>query len=204
VADWIRKNFDAYGLTQAPPGPHLGAIQAAHGGAVVLCLDVSGSMGGRIGQAVAGCQTFVDEALGAGYSVSVLLWDDAIRGRSDLTRDRAELTRLLASASAGGGTTLTPALDIADSLLTATQAGDRVVAIFSDGFLGDPDRARVKSQELSARGIRVLTRGLGDAAALALASLSTETFVSAQVATESTIGDSIASMASALRRGRPS
>ena len=43
---WIRRSFTAAGLTQIPPGPHLGALQGRFGGTVMLCIDVSGSMDG--------------------------------------------------------------------------------------------------------------------------------------------------------------
>ena len=38
MANWIRRPFGAAGLTQVPPGPHLGALQGHFGGTVMLCL----------------------------------------------------------------------------------------------------------------------------------------------------------------------
>ena len=47
MATWIRRPFDAPGLTQIPPGPHVRAVQGRFGGTVMLCIDVSGSMSGH-------------------------------------------------------------------------------------------------------------------------------------------------------------
>ncbi|HEY6793022.1 MAG TPA: hypothetical protein VI365_37510, partial [Trebonia sp.] len=64
MASWIRRSFTSPGLTQIPPGPHLGKLQGKYGGGtVMLCIDVSGSMDGRpLTEAVRGARTFVVEA----------------------------------------------------------------------------------------------------------------------------------------------
>ena len=46
VSDWIRRSFDAVGVTQYKPGKHLAALQEPHLGKVILCIDVSSSMSG--------------------------------------------------------------------------------------------------------------------------------------------------------------
>ncbi len=80
MAYWIRRSFTSPGLTQIPPGPHLGKLQGKYGGGtVMLCIDVSGSMDGRpLGEAVRGARTFVVEAVEARYKVGVMLWNDGV------------------------------------------------------------------------------------------------------------------------------
>ncbi len=199
---WIRRSFDAPGLTQYPTGPHLDAVQARFGGSVVLCLDVSGSMSGApLEQAVQGCRRFVDEALRAAYDVAVLLWDHRVVGATGPTRDRRELDDFLGAASAHGGTDVVPALQRARRLLDGL-GGDRVVAIFGDGDLGDEAGARVTSAAMRGEGIRIITCGLGLASADSLDAISTETTGGGpRMALADSIADSIAGMATGLRRG---
>jgi len=201
VPTWTRRSFDAPGLTQYPTGRHLEAVQARFGGAVVLCLDVSGSMSGApLSQAVAGCRRFVDEALKAVYEVAVLFWDNRVDGHTALTRDGAELHRFLGGARSGGGTNVVPALEAAHRLL-ADRRGDRVVAIFGDGDLGDAAGARVKSDVMRGENVRIITCGLGLASAESLDVISTEaTGAGPRVADATAIADSIAGMAGGLRR----
>ena len=81
----------------------------------------------------------------------------------------------------------------------ATDAGDRVLAIFGDGDLGNRQAAETKAAELIADDIRILTCGLGDGSAQELASISTEK-AAPRTATSETLADSIASMAQGLIR----
>jgi Mg-chelatase subunit ChlD len=201
MTTWTRRSFDAPGLTQYPIGRHLDAVQARFGGSVVLCLDVSGSMSGSpLMQAVHGCHRFVDEALRDHYEVAVLLWDHGVVDYTILTRDRAQLGASLDSASIHGGTNVVPALFRAHDLLGGRK-GDRVVAIFGDGDLGDTMGARTKADAMQADEIRILTCGLGLASAESLDVISTETAgAGPRVAHPEAISDSIAGMASGLRR----
>jgi uncharacterized protein with von Willebrand factor type A (vWA) domain len=198
---WTRRSFDAPGLTHYPTGRHLEAVQARFSGSVVLCLDVSGSMtGAPLSQAVEGCRRFVDEALRSVYQVSVLFWNNRVVGHSELTRDGGELHRFLGRACGGGGTNVVPALGAAHRLL-ADRSGDRVVAIFGDGDLGDAAGARAKSDVMRAENIRIITCGLGLASAESLDVISTEaTGAGPRVADATDIADSIAGMAGGLRR----
>ena len=70
AAGWTRKSFSSDGVTEYPVGPNFERLRSRFGGAVILALDVSGSMqGDRIGKAVNGCGRFIDEAVEAGYRV---------------------------------------------------------------------------------------------------------------------------------------
>jgi uncharacterized protein with von Willebrand factor type A (vWA) domain len=205
VTTWIRRSFDAPGLTQYPVGKYLAAVQRRFGGAVVLCLDVSGSMSGApLAQAVRGCERFIEEALQAHYEVAMLFWDDGVVGRTQLSRNSSQLLSFLHTATIHGGTNVVPALRSAHSILDR-RSGDRVVAIFGDGDLGDRPGALQKSAVMRAENIRIITCGLGQASAESLDVISTETQdVGPRVAHADDIEDSIAGMAGSLRRQRRS
>lgn len=197
---WTRRSFDAAGLTQYPVGRHLRTIQNWFGGSVILCLDVSGSMmGDPLRQAVQGCTMFVDQALDAGYEVSVLFWHHGIEGFTPLTRDRIALVDYLGRARAAGGNNICPTLRHAETEL-APRPGDLVVAIFGDGDLGDAAAAQQEAERLRGKNIRILTCGLGQASAESLDVISTEKDVAPRAAAPDTIADTIAGMATGLRR----
>lgn len=197
----MRRSFSAPGLTQYPVGPYLAAAQERFSGFVVLCLDVSYSMeGSPLEQAVQGSRRFVDEALRASYSVAVVLWNDGIADATGLTRDPAVLDRCLRAARVGGGTDVVPALGSARALLGGHR-GDRVVAIFGDGDLGNERGARSAADAMGAEGIRIITCGLGEASAESLGTISTESVAGRpRMASTGSISDSIAGMATGLRR----
>lgn len=198
--EWTRRRFEAHGLTQHPPLAHLAAVQATFAGSVVLCLDVSGSMhGARLAQAVNGCHRFVDEALAAGYAVGGVLWHHAVAASTaGVDRAGAEAGRLFASAVATGGNDIVPTLLHCKSML-ADAVGDRVVAIFGDGDLGDARAASAEASRLLALGIRVITCGLGDASAEQLGTISS-VVADRRVASADDIASAIAGMASSLKR----
>jgi len=200
AVQWIKKAYDAVGLTQHPVGKNLAVLQNRLGGSVVLCLDVSGSMyGDNLLQAKKGCRRFVTEAISAGYSIAGLLWHHGIAGNSELGRDRQAVDLLFAEACANGGNNIVPALQMSEQIL-ASATGDCVIAIFGDGDLGDPENARREAARLAAHGIRVITCGLGDASAEELNAISTELDQVARVAQQGNIADAIADMARGLRR----
>jgi predicted metal-dependent peptidase len=180
MADWIRRRFDAVGVTQSPPGPHLAALQAPYLGKVLLCIDVSGSMaacdGGpssRLRRAVAGAERFIAEAVAAHYQVGLVLWDHDVARAVPLAGDPAETLRALAAASIGGGTNLTPTLRLGIREL-GHLAGDRVMAIFGDGDVGPLPDAVEAARRAADLGIRIIVRGLGENAAHQLSQLATD------------------------------
>lgn len=197
--DWLKRSYDAVGLTQFPVGPHLGALEGRLRGAVVFCLDVSGSMAGaRLEQAVEGVLRFLAEARAAGYAVAGVRWHHAVEDWTPLGTDGNVVDALFRGASAGGGTSLAPALERSEQILRG-RSGDRVVAVFGDGELGDRGLALAAAAGLREQGIRVLTCGLGERTAQELAEFSTEP-ATVRVAAQEGIADAIAAMASALRR----
>lgn len=201
AAGWTRKSFSSDGVTEYPVGPHFQRLRSRFGGAVILALDVSGSMqGDRIGKAVKGCQRFIDEAAEAGYRVGLILWHHDVAAdvppEADPTAARALLKR---AADSSGGTNVLACLGLAHRQLMAMDAGDRVLAIFGDGDLGNRQAAEAKAAELIEDNIRILTCGLGEGSAQELASISTEK-AAPRTATSENLADSIASMAQGLIR----
>lgn len=200
MTGWIRKPFTSDGVTEYPVGPNFERLRSRFGGAVVLALDVSGSMeGDRIVKAITGCRRFIDDAVAGGYQVGVILWHHDVENTVDPTIDPNPAHGLLQRAVAAGGNNAVPFLSLAHRQLMALNVGDRVVAIFGDGDLGDRRLAEEKAGELINDNIRILTCGLGDGSARELAAISTETSAP-RMATSENLADSIASMAQGLIR----
>lgn len=199
---WIRRDFQAAGLTQYPVGPHLASIQQQFGGVVVLCIDVSGSMHGTpLASAVRGAEKFAKEAIAAHYEVGVVLWNQTIAARIDPTTKLKAVLRFLQHASSSGGTDINDALTAAHDVLRPRDTRlDRVVAIFGDGDLGDRTRAVAKATIMRAEDIRILTLGLGDSAARALDEISSEANERPRTATADTIDTQIAGLTTGLHR----
>jgi uncharacterized protein with von Willebrand factor type A (vWA) domain len=199
VAGWIRRSFNAAGLTQIPPGPHLGALQGRFGGTVMLCIDVSGSMDGApVAEAARGALEFVSEAVAAHYQVGVMLWNTDVVALAEPSADGAAASRLLASATrAYGGTSLLAPLNRCHQIL-GEHSGDRVVAIFGDGDLGPRDLVLTKVAQMKADDIRFMTRGLGTVAAREYARVSSEDPSEVEVRQVENLAAGIAGMAASL------
>lgn len=200
MADWIRRSFSSPGLTQVPPGPHLGALQNRFGGTVMLCIDVSGSMDGApILEAVRGAQQFVAEAVAAHYSVGVMLWNTQVEAMCEPTADgKAALDLLAPVGHALGGNDLLPPLERCHQLLDRL-TGDRVVALFGDGDLTPKEQVLIKVAQMKAENIRFVTRGLGPYAAQEFGEISDEDPASAVIDDVADLAEGIADMAASLK-----
>lgn len=195
---WLRRKFESVGLTQYPAGQYLSKVQDRFGGAVVLCLDVSGSMSGNpLAQAVDGCRRFIQEAHEAHYEVGLVFWHHGVEAHVPVMKDPKPLLALLERASAGGGNDIVPTLALAEREF-AGRGGDRVVAIFGDGDLGNPRTAAEAAQRLRGLNIRIITCGLGLSSAESLGAIADEDEL--RVASSDTISESIAGMAAGLKR----
>ncbi|GLZ42325.1 vWA domain-containing protein [Actinokineospora sp. NBRC 105648] len=171
MSSWTRENFEAIGLTQSPPGPHLPALQARHAGDVLLCIDVSGSMSGRpLEQAVKGGVRFLEEARTAHYRCGLVLWGSKVNVHVPIGTPHDTLVKRLRSATIRGGTDIVPALKLAITEF-ADRTNDKVLCIFSDGGLTNRGQAIRLSQELCAMGVRIVVRGLGTEVAATLTRL---------------------------------
>src|ERR1019366_4117122 len=200
MASWIRRPFSAPGLTQIPPGPHLGALQGRFGGTVMLCIDVSGSMhGSPILEAVRGAREFVTEAVAAHYNIGVMLWNTDVVALSEPTSDGFAAMQLLAPVnSAYGGNDLIGPLARCHQILDRF-TGDRVVALFGDGDLTPKDRVLVKVAQMKSENIRFVTRGLGLMAAREFGEISDEEASTAAVDRVEDLAAGIAGMAASLK-----
>lgn len=194
-ARWTLKSFTSNGVTGCPFGPNLQRLRSRFGGAVVLALDVIGPMReDRLAKAVNGCKRLIDEDVEAGYQVGVVPWHYDVEG-STLPQSRSVAAHSLPwSARDSGGNDVVPCLNLAHGQLMAVDVGDRVVAIFGDGDLGNRFAIQAQAAGVVAYSIRILTRGLGEGSAQELASISTGTS-SPRTATSEDLADSIASMA---------
>jgi Mg-chelatase subunit ChlD len=207
MADWIRRAFTSAGLTQIPPGPHIGALQDRYGGGVVmLCIDVSGSMDGDpIREAVRGAKQFVTEAVEARYKVGVMLWNTRVTDLAEPVSDGKGAMKLLGrTSSASGGNNLIGPLDHCHQVLDRFKdAPDRVVALFGDGDLTPKDPVLRKVAQMKAENIRFVTRGLGRHAAAEFGQISSEEPSSASIDDVAKLADGIATMAASLKVKRP-
>jgi uncharacterized protein (DUF58 family) len=200
MADWIRRSFTAPGLTQIPPGPYLSGLQARFGGTVMLCIDVSGSMtGAPLAEAVRGARQFVAEATAAHYRIGVILWDDGVAAVAEPTSDGLAAAGVLDTARIRGGTNLLPGLTRCHQVFRDF-TGDRVVALFGDGDLGQRDQVLELVALMKAENIRFVTRGLGSYAAHVFGEISDEDPSGSTIADVADLADGIADMASTLKR----
>lgn len=195
---WLRRQFESVGLTQYPVGKHLSKVQDRFGGSVILCLDVSGSMSGTpLAQAVDGCRRFIEEAHEAHYEVGLVFWHHGVEAHVPVMKETGPLFALLKRARAGGGNDIVPTLALAEQEL-AGRDGDRVVAIFGDGDLGNPHTAAEAARRVRSLNIRIITCGLGLSSAESLGAIADEEEL--RVASDDTISESIAGMAAGLKR----
>jgi uncharacterized protein with von Willebrand factor type A (vWA) domain len=197
----MRRSFTAAGLTQIPPGPHLGALQGRFGGTVMLCIDVSGSMDGApIIEAVRGAQEFVAEAAAAHYKVGVMLWNTDVVALAEPTTDGVAAKRVLDPVDhAAGGNYLIGPLQHCHEILDRF-TGDRVVALFGDGDLTPREQVLAKVAQMKSQNIRFVTRGLGAMAAREFGEISSEEASSAEVRGVEDLAAGIAGMAASLKQ----
>lgn len=227
---WLRRKYDAIGMTQFPAGPHLGVLQASFRGSVVLCIDVSGSMSmdDRTPQAVAGSHRFIDEALASRYDVGSLVFSArAIEGVLPLSADR-DLLHGFAETLGGqrahlefwhdddayqrycrDPATKNPVDMPSDGIASAIgrsadslrgRPGDRVIAIFTDGEFFNPEPVTRSIEQAMREGIEVIMLGLGDEATRSIEDAANGEPIRAMTAAADDIADAIAGMASGLRR----
>jgi uncharacterized protein (DUF58 family) len=207
MTDWIRRGYTSLGLTQSPPGRYLSVLQAPHLGKVILCIDVSGSMGQReegrtrLEHAVAGAERFVADAVANHYQVGLILWNTGVARSVPIGDDPAPVTSALRAARPGGGNDIVPTLRAGIDQL-GPLSGDRVLAVFGDGDLGHEGRAVAAAKDAARLGIRIIVRGLGEHAAKQMSLIATDPEDASGPTTVAAAGDiegAIASMAKGMR-----
>lgn len=201
MSTWLKKVYNAEGVTEYPVGPNLQYLKDKFGGsgAVVLCIDVSGSMVGKnLNEAKKGGRGFIDDAAGGGYQVGLILWSTQIAASIAPTADTAVARRTLDAAQVVAGTKLAPALELARSMLMALEVSDRVCVVFTDGSLQDQREAERAAALLKADGIRILTIGLGRTAARGLSSIASEGQPTTTAASTASLAGDMQQMATGL------
>jgi Mg-chelatase subunit ChlD len=201
TANWVRRTYDTVGVTQSPSGAYLATLQELHIGKVLLCIDVSSSMTGRLGAAVAGAREFVTEATEAHYLVGLVLWNHGINAYVPLSRDADKVEQVLRRASSHGGTNVTPVLELGIREL-GPLAGDRVMAVFGDGDVGPVGAATDAARRAAALGIRIIVRGLGDYATAQLNQIAADPAEATVLRSVGDIRAGIATMVSTIKRYR--
>ncbi|MDN5892792.1 MAG: VWA domain-containing protein [Nocardioides sp.] len=177
MAGWMKRTYDAEGVTEYPAGPLLAQVTKgfSSSGAIVLCIDVSYSMKGRnLDEAKKGGRGFLDDAVAGGYQAGLVLWSSKVDVAVSPSPDGHAARRALERASVSGMTNLAPALKSAGEMLAATGADDQVCVVFTDGVLTDADEAIRRAEQVKAAGVRVLTIGLGGIAAQGLDDIASE------------------------------
>ena len=132
--------------------------------AMALIMDKSGSMGGqKIELAKEAARAAVD-LLGEKDQIGVIAFDGSpywVSEMSGYSQKGAVMDRI-SSITAGGGTTLYPAMEEAFQALRAADAKLKHVIILTDGYSTPGDFEGI-TQELSAARVTVSTIGIGDA-----------------------------------------
>ncbi len=131
--------------------------------AIVLALDVSGSMeGGALEEAKAAARLFLDD-LGPGDSVAVVTFHDTVDPVVPFTQDHAAAAAAIDSVTASGATALYQATDESVRIAAATGHPYRAVILLSDGF--DHGSALLREDVTATVGslaVPVYTIGLGE------------------------------------------
>lgn len=146
-------------------GPRVSARIPVRGGAVVLCVDTSGSMRAadvqptRADAALAALRAFVDRTP-SGTAVGIVSFAGEAQEIVPPTRDRDQVRNALQAIPApDGATAIGDALALAQRILPST--GHRVVVLITDGENNrgvDPTQA---AKMLAARKITLYTIGIG-------------------------------------------
>lgn len=141
--------------------------------AIVLVLDASGSMGGRVGGSTRSQQEVANAAAVAAIEsldrrdiVGVVQFESSARwvvqfgpnDRPDLAA--AEVSRI----SPGGGTNLPPGIELAAEALRASDAKVKHIVVLSDGVSSGTERLPQLAAEIAADDINISTIAVGDGA----------------------------------------
>lgn len=201
MATWMKRRFDAEGVTEFPAGPRLAELSQRFRstGAVVLCVDVSYSMAGEpLREAQRGGEGFIDDATDGGYEVGLVLWGSDVRASAAPAAEVRRARDVLRAAEPEGSTNLNPALEAAEKMLRATGSDDQVCVVFTDGVFGDTRSAVETANRMKAQGIRILTIGLGRAAARGLEGIASDEAPEPREATATSLAHDLRAMATGL------
>lgn len=159
-------------------GPHVRAQVPVRGGAVVLCIDTSGSMQAadvqptRASAALRAMRTFIDNTPAA-TAIGLLSFSGQAQEIVAPTRDRTALQGALQGIPApNGATAIGDALALSVRMLPRT--GHRIVVLITDGENNAGSDPGAQAHILAARGVKLYTVGIGtDSGALIPGTLQT-------------------------------
>jgi hypothetical protein len=134
--------------------------------AVVICLDVSGSMFETesfrpkplIGPAVQTCRALLETLDAAGVKTAVLCFGSAISVPKGFNKSARQASVMLGSVSQGGSTSDYAALRYAHQMLAQRHEHRKIAFVITDGY-GNP--AAVRQQVTSGNALGVTTIGIG-------------------------------------------
>jgi Ca-activated chloride channel family protein len=145
--------------------PSVQAVLPVHDGAVVLCIDTSGSMASadvdpsRADAARAAAATFI-ATVPAGTRIGVVAFSASAIPLGSLTDDRATATDELGRIPPpNGGTAIGDALAAAADLLPS--AGRRAIVLVTDGVNNAGRDPLEAAQTIGASGVAIFTVGIG-------------------------------------------
>jgi Mg-chelatase subunit ChlD len=140
------------------------AVDSTKGIAVVLAIDVSGSMeGAPLDQAKAAAQRFVD-GLEPDDQIAIITFSETSQKLLDFTSDRTAITAAIAGLRAGGPTALYNATADSARLASTAASARRAVILLSDGGIGVSTSTITRDEALDTvtpLGVPVFTIGLG-------------------------------------------
>ena len=146
-------------------GPHVRASVPVRDGAVVLCIDTSGSMSTadveptRSQAALAAMRAFIN-ATPQGSAIGIVSFAGDAQAIVQPTRDREQVLAALDEVPApNGATAIGDALSLAQRILPKT--GHRVVVLFTDGVNTTGADPLTAAQALAAAHVTLFTVGIG-------------------------------------------
>jgi uncharacterized protein YegL len=134
--------------------------------AVVICLDVSGSMfetdynrpKPRIGPAIQTCRALLETLDAAGVKTAVVCFGGQISVPKGFSKSAKQASTLLGTVKDGGGTNDYAALRYAHQMLAQRPERRKIAFVITDGY-GKPDA--VQQQVASGKALGVTTIGIG-------------------------------------------
>ena len=129
-------------------------------GRAILCLDCSGSMEPVIEDAKKSAITFAEDARSRGYATGLVTFaDDAkLIVRPD---DSILLSDYISHVVTEIHTKMDKGLRLAAGTILTYPKGEKVIVVITDGHPDDADATTVWADKAKARGIRLLTIGIG-------------------------------------------
>ena len=107
---------------------------------IVLVLDVSGSMNGTpLTETKKAATKFINTILKEDASIGIVTYDDSAIMLSDFTTNEAALTAITEFIDDGGGTNIESGLQLANNMLSTSNAEKKIIVLMSDGM---PNRGR--------------------------------------------------------------